>query len=140
MANNPITKEDFATFFPPPEFSVEMVDRLWPRVDAEWPCIFGGSPDVPCDRVAILNLMAHLMWLAVQDLAGATEAAEGGDNAGVLGSSARMVQSQSAGSVSMGFAAGFSSGDAEDAWLATSPYGEKYLMLIRKNAPWVDWV
>lgn len=53
--------DDFKARFP--EIDTALADQWVPIVEPVWPCYFGGSYDVACDREAILLLVAHLVFV-----------------------------------------------------------------------------
>lgn len=102
---------DFKDRFP--EFDEATVDQYLPPLEPVWPCYYGGNYDVPCDKEAILNLLAHLMTTEVN----------------ASSASSRNVNSKSVGSVSVGYAALTDNTMLTDYFLTTK-YGQRYLMLI----------
>lgn len=105
--------DDFKARFP--EFSATSVDMYLPAISSLWQCYYPrGDYSHPCDREAILNLLAHMFV--------------GEINAD--SSSARTISSQSVGSVSVGYEANSSSSSRlAESYLSTK-YGQRFLMLI----------
>jgi hypothetical protein len=102
--------DDFKTRFP--EFDTAVVDQLFPNLEFVWPCYYGGNLDIPCEKEAALNLLAHLM---VGEQANSA--------AGV-----RSVASKSVSSVSTSFEATTSTGQSSDFFRSTK-YGQRFLQL-----------
>ena len=98
------------------EFEEADVDRLWPSLSLEWPCLYGadyGQDD--CDDQIILNIIAHLLFIELQ----ASQA------------SRKDAVSKSVGSVSVSYAQGDSGRLFE--YFNTTKYGQRALMLMNKN-------
>lgn len=106
--------DDFKTRFP--EFDTAVVDQYFPIVEPVYPCYFGGNIDLPCDKEATLNLIAHLITLQTRSSS----------------SSLRNTASKTAGSVSVSYEAD-STGRASAGFYNTTKYGQQFLMLTQHN-------
>lgn len=106
--------DDFKTRFP--EFQNTIVDQYFPIVEPIYPCYFGGNIEIPCEKEATLNLIAHLITL--QTKSGST--------------SLRNTASRSAGSVSVSYEAD-SSGRSDSGFYSTTKYGQQFMMLTQHN-------
>jgi hypothetical protein len=80
--------DDFKARFP--EFDAAVVDQRLPIFEAIWPCYFCGDYSIPCDKEAILNLIAHLLVM---------DQSAGSNGATAVGN----VQSKSVGNVSVSY-------------------------------------
>ena len=96
------------------EFSNPKYDDLIIILADVWPEYYCGLYET--DQEAILNLVAHL-------LVGETQNGSG---------SAKSVQSQSVGNVSLSFAATSTSTSERTDWYRTTKYGQRFLMLTRR--------
>ncbi|MBE0469589.1 MAG: DUF4054 domain-containing protein [Methyloprofundus sp.] len=105
--------DDFIARFP--EFPEEQAAQYVPILENVWQCYYAGSYVNACEHEIILNLIAHMMT---------TEISAGSANAGV-------IQSKSVGSVSVSYAAGYAATSERNAWLASTKYGLRYLLLTR---------
>jgi len=106
--------DDFKTRFP--EFDTAVVDQFFPVIEPVYSCYFGGDVNVPCDKEAALNLLAHL-------LVGETRTSS---------KASRTTSSKSVGSVSVSY--GESSGGRSNAdFFNTTKYGQRYLVLTQHN-------
>ena len=108
--------DDFKGRFP--EFPEDVADTYVPPLDGVWQFYYGGDYDVPRDREAILNLVAHL---ALMDSGTASDTTAGGY---------RQATSQSVGSVSVSYSTGADE-TATDAFYMATRYGQRFLMLRR---------
>lgn len=106
--------DDFKTRFP--EFSTAVVDQYFPLVEPIYSCYYGGSLEDPCDKEAILNLLAHLITLNSRTKPGAL----------------MQAQSKSVGSVSVSNVASTLGRQGAEFWLTTK-YGQQFLMLTQNN-------
>jgi len=109
--------DDFKARFP--NFDATVVDSLFPFIEQEWECYFCGDYSNDCDKAAILMLQAHLFVMESNP----SEA------------SARLQQSKSVGSVSVGYAGPTHSGGQNYDFFNTTKYGQRFLMLIKKRGP-----
>jgi hypothetical protein len=109
--------DDFAERFP--EFSEADVENYFPRIEPYYGCYYGGSYE-GCDVEIILNVLAHLM---VGEIAAASGKA----------SPAYKVASKSVGNVSVSYAHSADSQSESDAWLSTTIYGQRFLVLTRSR-------
>lgn len=120
--------DDFKARFPElvTQYGQAVVDQRVGIFAGIYTCYFCGNYDDPCDREAILNLIAHLL---VVDQAGSTASA-----AGVGGA----VSSKSVGSVSVGYGATSDQGMNRDTFGGTK-YGAMFLQLTahRRGAVFV---
>lgn len=106
--------DDFEARFP--EFSEAVVDLYIPILEPIWPCYYGGNyDDDACSKEIVLNLLAHM-------ITGETSAGSG---------NLKSIQSKSVGSVSASYAQGLVVDSERKAWLSTTKYGMRYLMLTR---------
>ena len=110
--------DDFKTRFPE-DFETADVDQYVPILEPILPAYYGADydPTKPIIKETILNLVAHLLVMEVE---------QDGPEA------VRSVNSQSAGSVSESYNAPV----AQDASLETfqaTKYGQRFLLLTRRN-------
>ena len=105
--------DDFSERFP--EFDQADVDQYLPILEPIWPCYFGGDYSEPCDKEATLNLIGHLLTTELQASSASTQ----------------KVQSQSVGNVSVSYSPGYAATSERMAWLASTKYGQRYIMLTR---------
>lgn len=108
--------DDFKARFP--EFDSALVDQLFPPIDATWECYYGGSLDVPCEKEAALQLMAHLFVL---------EQGASDGNSGAV----KDIASKSVGSVSVSYGNAQPS-DGHAFWMTTR-YGQRFWYLTSSN-------
>lgn len=108
--------DDFKERFP--EFDPAVVDQLFPPLEATWQCYYGGSIDVPCEKEAILQMLAHLMVMEI----GASD----GNSSAV-----KDVASKSVGSVSVSYG-NMQPSDGHAFW-ATTRYGQRFWHLISNS-------
>lgn len=106
--------DDFKERFP--EFKSSVVDQYIPVLESVYPCYFGGNYKDPCDKEAILNLLAHLM---IGEINTKTQ-------------SAKSVNSKSVGSVSVSYSAS-TDGRAGGEFFRATKYGQRFLMLTQHN-------
>jgi len=106
---------DFKTRFT--ELDATQADAIVPTLESVWPCYYGGSYEVACDKEAILNLVAHLF---------VDETTSG------IGS-LKSVDSKSVGSVSVSYSASTTSGGEGYDFFKTTKYGKRFWMLTQKN-------
>jgi hypothetical protein len=109
--------DDFKARFP--EFDSAKVDEIVPTLDGVWQCYYGGDYENPCDKEAVLMLMAHLF---VEESSPGTEGPKETTNKAV-------------GNVSVGFASG-AGGAMNRLWphFGSSKYGKRFMLLINKNS------
>ena len=107
---------DFKTRFP--EFDAVTVDQYIPILEPVWPSYWGGDYAAPCGQEIVLNLLAHLIT---------TEISAGSDNV-------KTAQSKSVGSVSVSYSQGYAPTSERNAWLKTTKYGARYLLLTSRRA------
>ena len=107
--------DDFKTRFP--NFDTTTVDEVLPTLENVWPCYYGGSYNLECDKEIILNLLAHLF---ISETASSNESIKG-------------VASKSVGSVSTSYVANSQQNSNTD-FFNTTKYGQRYIMLTSKNA------
>lgn len=106
--------DDFKQRFP--EFDGGVVDQYFPVVEPVYPCYFGGDVNVPCDKEAALNLIAHLITV----------------NSAPTATAKRAAASKSVGSVSVSY--GTSSDTRANAdFFNTTRYGQQFLTLTQHN-------
>jgi len=108
--------DDFSIRFP--EFDMATVNRYVPILEPLWSCYWGGSYDEPCGKEIVLNLIAHL-------IVGETTAGTG---------NIKSTQSKSVGSVSVSYSQGYAATSERKAWLNTTRYGSRYLLLTSRSA------
>jgi len=108
--------DDFGIRFT--EFDAATVNQYVPILAPLWSCYWGGSYDDPCGKEIVLNLIAHL-------IVGETTA--GSDNI-------KSTQSKSVGSVSVSYSPGVAPASERKAWLSTTRYGSRYLLLTSRSA------
>lgn len=106
--------DDFKTRFP--EFDAAVVDQYFPIIEPLYSCYYGGSLDDPCDKEAILNLLAHLLVINSRQKSG----------------SVQLAASKSVGSVSVSNVQSTISRQGAEFWLTTK-YGQQFLMLTQNN-------
>lgn len=106
--------DDFKSRFP--EFDDAVVDQYLPVLEPVYPCYFGGNYEIPCDKEAILNLLAHLLVLEER----------------TKQSSLRTTQSRSAGGVSVSYDASANGRDTAG-FFDTTKYGQRFLVLTQSN-------
>jgi len=112
---------DFRTRFP--EFSGSSVDQYVPILEPVMACYYGGVyGSSQCGDEIILNLMAHL-------LTGELAASEGAGK----GTPQKGVSSKSVGSVSVSYEASTATQSQRNAWLMTTLYGQRFILLTRKR-------
>jgi len=105
--------DDFKTRFP--EFTAEQVDAYLPALESVWSSYYGGTYE-DCGVEIVLNLLAHLLVVEVSS-----------------GTSSPLAsQSKSVGSVSTSYLASAPSTE-RSAWLMSTKYGMRYLMLTSRN-------
>jgi len=107
---------DFKIRFP--EFDAETVNLYLPILDPLWACYWGGSYDEPCGKEIVLNLLAHLLSVETQAGSG----------------NIKTAQSKSVGSVSVSYSQGYAATSERKAWLNTTRYGSRYLLLTSRSA------
>jgi hypothetical protein len=106
--------DDFKAKFP--EIDTAAVDQYFPALEQTYHCYYGGNVDVPCEKEAVLWLIAHLITL---DSQGATTSAP-----------TRNTSSRSVGSVSVSYETD-TSGRRDAGWYNTTRYGQRFLMLTQ---------
>ena len=107
---------DFKIRFP--EFDAVTVDQYIPILEPVWPSYWGGDYAAPCGQEIVLNLIAHLITV---------EISAGSENV-------KAAQSKSVGSVSISYSQGYAPTSERNAWLKTTKYGARYLMLTSRSA------
>lgn len=105
--------DDFKARFP--EFDESQVDTYLPILEPVWPCYYGGSYDDTCGQEIVLNLVAHLLVAETQSGSG----------------NVKSTQSQTVGNVSVTYSQGYAPTSERMAWLRTTKYGSRYIMLTR---------
>lgn len=110
--------DDFKGRFP--EFPDDVADTYVPPLDDVWQFYYGGDYDVPRDREAVLNLVAHL---ALMDSGTASTTGAAGY---------RQTTSKSVGSVSVGYGTGSDETQSDSFYMATR-YGQRFLILTRNR-------
>lgn len=108
--------DDFKGRFP--EFPEDVADTYVPPLDGVWQFYYGGNYDVPREREAALNLVAHLALMDAQT-------AKKPNATGY-----RQASSKSVGSVSVSYTAG-ADGTMSDGFYSLTRYGQRFLMLSR---------
>lgn len=109
--------DDFKARFP--QFDSAEVDLYFPALESSYQCYYNVEYVAGnCDAEAILNLLAHLFTLEKSSQEGNSSAQ-------------KSVASQSVGNVSVSFNSGTFSKSSE--FFNSSIYGQKFLMLTRKN-------
>lgn len=98
------------------DFDTAVVDQYFPVVEPVYHCYFGGDIDDPCDKEAVLNLIAHLIVLEDRSKA----------------SSLRTTSSRSAGSVSVSYEQS-ANGRSTSGFFDTTKYGQRFLLLTQNN-------
>jgi len=106
--------DDFKSRFP--EFDTAVVDASFPLIADLWDCYYGGDYTQDCDKETILNLLAHLFL----------------SETSTSSASIKGVASKAVGSVSVSYVASSVSNSNTD-FFNTSKYGQRFLMLTRKN-------
>ena len=106
---------DFKDRFP--GIAPSTADLYVPILESVWPCYYNGAYTTACDKEIILNLLAHLVIIE--------------SNAG--SGSIKVQQSKSVGNVSVSFAPGEVPTSARNAWLSTTKYGSKYILLTSRR-------
>lgn len=112
--------DDFKTRFP--EFDSDNVDELFPLIEDDLPLFYGadyGNNDFD-DRV-LLMLTAHLFALETKSNAGKT----GANNE---------IASKSTGNVSVSYNLPTDSSSSR-LFFSTTAYGQRFLIMIKRNAP-----
>lgn len=104
--------DDFKTRFP--EFDTAQADTYVPILEDVWPCYYGGKYE-GCGQEIVLNLLAHMITI---------EASPGSGNV-------KSTQSKSVGNVSVSYSPGYAPTSERMAWLKTTKYGMRYIMLTR---------
>lgn len=107
--------DDFKARFP--EFEATTVDTYMPILEPIWPCYYGGQYDDACDKEIVLNLLAHLM---TSEISAGAEAL-------------KTTTSKSVGSVSVSYSEGYAATSERNAWLKTTKYGARYMMLTSRR-------
>lgn len=107
--------DDFKARFP--EFDTATVDQYIPILEDVYPCYYGGAYE-GCGVEIVLNLLGHLLSVETQQGAG----------------SPKFTQSKSVGNVSISYSEGYVPTSQRDAWLRTTKYGTRYLMLTGNRA------
>ena len=110
--------DDFKDRFP--EIDPTLADQLVPIYEQVYPCYYGGSYTVECDKEAILLLVAHMV---------ASDPAYSGSGSS---SPTKSQASKAVGSVSVSYAQPRSQSDF-NIWLTSTRYGQLYLMVISNN-------
>ena len=111
--------DDFKARFP--IFDTADVDLYFPALGSSYQCYYNAEYEAGnCDAEAILNLLAHLFTIE--------KSAQTGDS-----STQKSVASQSVGNVSVSFNSGSSSFSDKSEFFNSSIYGQRFLMLTRKN-------
>lgn len=111
--------DDFKAMFP--EFNEATVDQFFPSLEAQYPCYYGGSVKVACEKNAILYLMAHLLLLKQRQ----TESPKGGKPL-------RSASNKSVGSVSVSYESD-ADNSRQSQFFKTTSYGQTFLMLISNS-------
>lgn len=111
--------DDFKARFP--EIDPLIADQLVPIYEPIYPCYYGGSYTVACDKEAILLLIAHLIVLDPSF----------NGSSGVAPSKA--VASKSVGSVSTSYVAGETGSDLK-VWLNSTRYGQMFVMVTASHS------
>ncbi len=106
--------DDFKARFP--EFAEADVDQYLPILEPVWSCYYGGEY-TDCGKEVVLNLLAHLLTAELQAGSG----------------NPKSTQSKSVGNVSISYSEGYASTTQRDAWLKTTKYGSRYLLLTSNN-------
>jgi hypothetical protein len=107
--------DDFKARFP--EIATATVDQWFPVVEPIWPCYYGRAYSAPCDKEAILNLIAHL--IIVQSTAGTA--------------AAKSVDSKSVGSVSVSYSGSTQTGGPLYDFFRTTKYGLMFLQVTASS-------
>lgn len=107
--------DDFIARFP--EIDSDTATQLVPIYEDLWPCYYGGSYEIDCDKQAIHLLMAHLV---------AT------DPSVSSAAPSRATSSKSVGSVSVSYDS-MEAQSNTNAWLGSTRYGQMFLALTSKN-------
>lgn len=107
--------DDFKARFP--EFDTSTVDTYIPILEPIWPCYWGGQYTAPCGQEIVLNLLAHMLTSEIS--AGAE--------------TLKTVNSKSVGNVSVSYSEGYAATSERNAWLKTTKYGMRYLLLTSRR-------
>lgn len=111
--------DDFKARFP--EIDPTIADQLVPVYEPVYPCYYGGSYTVACDKEAILLLIAHLIVLDPA-FTGSSGVAPSKD-----------VASKSVASVSTSYTAGATGSDLK-VWLNSTRYGQMFNMVTASHS------
>lgn len=106
--------DDFKARFP--EFDTAVVDQYFPVVEQVYQCYYGGDVNVPCEKEAVLNLIAHLIVLEER----------------TKQSALRTTSSRAAGSVSLSYESS-ANGRNTSGFFDTTKYGQRFLVLTQHN-------
>lgn len=108
--------DDFKARFPG-AFTDAVVDQFIPILEPIWPCYWGGQYTDPCGEEIVLNLLAHML---------SSEISAGSEVT-------KTVTSKSVGNVSVSYSEGYAAASERIAWLKTTKYGARYLLLTSRR-------